>query len=100
MTHLVAEKLAKLLKISIEQAEKIAPQLQNEVTAEAVLTMIVAIAGVVFGLSLLLVAIMETYDEHFKIVVWVVRISMTVLVLTLACWKLFTPTLNLIEKFK
>lgn len=100
MTHLVAEKLAKLLKISIEQAEKIAPQLQNEVTAEAVLTMIVAITGVIFGLSLLLVVIMETYDEHFKIVVWVVRISMTVLVLTLACRKLFTPTLNLIEKFK
>lgn len=100
MISIVSERLARLLNITVEQAEKIAPQLQNEVNAESVLTMIVAIAGVVFGLSLLLVAIMETYDEHFKIVVWVVRISMTVLVLTLACWKLFTPTLNLIEKLK
>lgn len=100
MISIVSERLARLLDITIEQAEKIAPQLQNEVTIEAVIIMIASITAVVFGLSLLLVAIMETYDEHFKVVVWVCRISMTVLVLVLSCWKLFTPTLNLIEKLK
>lgn len=34
MTHLVAEKLAKLLKISIEQAEKIAPERLEELERE------------------------------------------------------------------
>lgn len=36
MTHLVAEKLAKLLKISIEQAEKIASQLQHKILIDTI----------------------------------------------------------------
>lgn len=100
MISIVSERVAKLLNITIEQAEKIVPQLQHEITIDAVFTMIGVITAIVFGLSLFLVFLLEEYDDHFKAVVWVCRISSAVLVLTLSLWKLFTPTLNLIQKLK
>ena len=51
MTHLVAEKLAKLLKISIEQADKIAPQLQHEILIDTIASSIFSLFLIVFLLQ-------------------------------------------------
>lgn len=101
MTHLVAEKLAKLLKISIEQAEKIAPQLQHEILIDTIASSIFSLFLIVFLLSLFAVLfILEEYDDMFKPSVWIVRISFVLTILTAIVRQFLTPTLKLIEKLK
>lgn len=101
MTHLVAEKLAKLLKISIEQAEKIAPQLQHEILIDTIAGTVFSIFVITLIVSLLAVLfVFEEYDDMFKPSVWAVRISFVLAVVTAVAWQFLTPTLKLIEKLK
>lgn len=101
MTHLVAEKLAKLLKISIEQAEKIAPQLQHEILIDTIAGSLFSLFTIAFLLSLFAVLfIFEEHDDMFKPSVWVVRISFVLAFVTAILWQFLTPTLKLFEKLK
>lgn len=101
MTHLIAEKLAKLLKISIEQAEKIAPQLQHEILIDTIASTLFSLFVIVFLLSLFAVLfIFEEYDNLFKPSVWVIRISFVLAIVTAIVWQFLTPTLKLFEKLK
>lgn len=101
MTHLVAEKLAKLLKISIEQAEKITPQLQHEILIDTIAGSLFSLFFIVFLSSLLAVLfIFEEYDDLFKPSVWIIRISFLLMIVTDIAWQFLTPTLKLFEKLK
>lgn len=101
MIGIVSERIAKILNITIEQAEKIAPQLQHEILVDTIASTLFLLFTIVFLLSLFSVLfIFEEYDDMFKPSVWVVRISFVLTILTAIAWQFLTPTLKLFEKLK
>ena len=95
MDYVVVRRIAELLKITMEEAEKLVPILQNE--------MIIAnlvIWFVIFISSLLIVLATDEYEKRFKIAVWACRISAILVVLILASWQFLVPTLTLFKTIK
>lgn len=100
MISLVAERIAELLHISIEQAEKIAPQLQHEIFLNSVIIATLVILFVVFFSTILLVLAIDEHTKIFKPIVWTCRISAITLLVLLVSWQFLTPTLTLFRTLK
>jgi hypothetical protein len=100
MISLVAERIAELLHISIEQAEKIAPQLQHEIFLNNIIVSTLIVLFVVFSSTLLLVLVIDEYAKIFKPIVWTCRISAITLLVLLVSWQFLTPTLTLFRTLK
>lgn len=100
MISLVAERIAELLHISIEQAEKIAPQLQHEIFLNNIIVSLNVVLVVVFFSTFLIILSIDEYDKIFKPMVWACRISAITLVVLLVAWQFLTPTLTLFRTLK
>lgn len=100
MISLVAERIAELLHISIEQAEKIAPQLQHEIFLDNIIFGLNIVLVVVFLSTLLIVIVIDETEKIFKPVVWTCRISAITLLVLLVAWQFLTPTLTLFRTLK
>ena len=100
MISLVAERIAELLHISIEQAEKIAPQLEHEIFLNSVIVATLVILVVVFFLTFMIVVSIDEYSKAFKPIVWTCRISTIMIVVIIIAWQLLTPTLTLFRTLK
>lgn len=100
MISLVAERIAELLHISIEQAEKIAPQLQHEIFLNNIISGLNVVLVVVFISTLLIVLVIDEREKIFKPIVWTCRISAITLVALLVAWQFLTPTLTLFRTLK
>ena len=100
MTSLVAERIAELLHISIEQAEKIAPQLQHEIFLNSIITGLNVVLVVVFISTLLIVLVIDEHEKIFRPIVWTCRISAITLLVLLVAWQFLTPTLTLFRTLK
>lgn len=100
MISLVAERIAELLHISIEQAEKIAPQLQYEIFLNNIITATLVVLIVVFASTFLIVLAVDEYEKYFKPTVWTCRISAILIVALMISWQFLTPTLTLFRTLK
>lgn len=100
MISLVAERIAELLHISIEQAEKIAPQLQHEIFLNNIIIGLNTVLVVVFISTLLIVLVIDEREKIFKPIVWTCRISAITLLVLLVAWQFLTPTLTLFRTLK
>lgn len=100
MISLVAERIAELLHISIEQAEKIAPQLQHEIFLNNIIIGLNVVLVVVFFSTLLIVLVIDEREKIFKPIVWTCRISAITLLVLLVSWQFLTPTLTLFRTLK
>nr|DAX94621.1 MAG TPA: hypothetical protein [Caudoviricetes sp.] len=100
MINLVAERIAELLHISIEQAEKIAPQLQHEIFLNNIIISLNVVLCVVFFSTLLIVIVIDEREKIFKSIVWTCRISAITLLMLLVAWQFLTPTLTLFRTLK
>lgn len=100
MISLVAERIAELLHISIEQAEKIAPQLQYEIFLNNIIIGLNVVLVVVFFSTLLIVLVIDEREKIFKPIVWTCRISAITLLVLLVAWQFLTPTLTLFKTLK
>ena len=100
MISLVAERIAELLHISIEQAEKIAPQLEHEIFLNSVIVATLVILVVVFFLTIMIVLAIDEYSKAFKSIVWTCRISAIMIVVIIIAWQFLTPTLTLFRTLK
>nr|DAY20958.1 MAG TPA: hypothetical protein [Caudoviricetes sp.] len=100
MISLVAERIAELLHISIEQAEKIAPQLQHEIFLNNIIVSLNVVLVVVFFSTFLIVLSIDEDEKIFKPMVWTCRISAITLLLLLVAWQFLTPTLTLFRTLK
>ena len=100
MNYLVARRIAELLKITIHEAEKLVPILQNEIFLNNLIIANLVIWFVIFISSLLIVLATDEYERRFKIAVWTCRISAILLVLILASWQFLVPTLTLFKTIK
>ena len=100
MISLVAERIAELLHISIEQAEKIAPQLQHEIFLNNIIIGLNVVLVVVFFSTLLIVLAIDEREKIFKPIVWTCRISAITLLVLLVSWQFLTPTLTLFRTLK
>ena len=100
MINLVAERIAELLHISIEQAEKIAPQLQHEIFLNNIIIGLNVVLVVVFFSTLLIILAIDEDEKIFKPIVWTCRISAITLLVLLVAWQFLTPTLTLFRTLK
>ena len=100
MISLVAERIAELLHISIEQAEKIAPQLQYEIFLNNIIVSLNVVLVVLFFSTFLLVLSIDEDEKIFKPMVWTCRISAITLLLLLVAWQFLTHTLTLFRTLK
>lgn len=100
MISLVAERIAELLHISIEQAEKIAPQLQHEIFLNNIIVSLNVVLVVVFFSTFLIVISIDEDEKIFKSMVWICRISAITLLVLLVAWQFLTPTLTLFRTLK
>lgn len=100
MISLVAERIAELLHISIEQAEKIAPQLQHEIFLNNIIVSLNVVLVVVFFSTFLIVISIDEDEKIFKSMVWTCRISAITLLVLLVAWHFLTPTLTLFRTLK
>nr|DAX51020.1 MAG TPA: hypothetical protein [Caudoviricetes sp.] len=100
MISLVAERIAELLHISIEQAEKIVPQLQHEIFLNNIIIGLNVVLVVVFFSTLLIVLVIDEREKIFKPIVWTCRISAITLLVLLVAWQFLTPTLTLFRTLK
>lgn len=100
MISLVAERIAELLHISIEQAEKIAPQLQHEIFLNNIIVSLNVVLVVVFFSTFLIVLLIDEDEKIFKPMVWTCRISAITLLVLLVAWQFLTPTLTLFRTLK
>ena len=100
MISLVAERIAELLHISIEQAEKIAPQLQHEIFLNNIIVSLNVVLVVVFFSTFLIVISIDEDEKIFKPMVWTCRISAITLLVLLVAWQFLTPTLTLFRTLK
>lgn len=100
MINLVAERIAELLHISIEQAEKIAPQLQHEIFLNNIIIGLNVVLVVVFFLTSLIVLSIDEDEKIFKPMIWTCRISAITLLALLVTWQFLTPTLTLFRTLK
>ena len=100
MISLVAERIAELLHISIEQAEKIAPQLQHEIFLNNIIVSLNVVLVVVFFSTFLIVISIDEDEKIFKSMVWICRISAITLLVLLVAWQFLTPTLTLFKTLK
>lgn len=100
MISLVAERIAELLHISIEQAEKIAPQLQHEIFLNNIIVSLNVVLVVVFFSTFLIVLSIDEDGKIFKPMVWACRISAITLLVLLVAWQFLTPTLTLFRTLK
>nr|DAS76281.1 MAG TPA: hypothetical protein [Caudoviricetes sp.] len=100
MISLVAERIAELLHISIEQAEKIAPQLQHEIFLNSVIVATLVILVIVFFATFLIVLAIDEDEKIFKPMVLTCRISAITLLVLLVAWQFLTPTLTLFRTLK
>lgn len=100
MISLVAERIAELLHISIEQAEKIAPQLQHEIFLNNIIVSLNVVLVVVFFSTFLIVLSIDEYEKIFKPMVWTCRISAITLLVLLVAWQFLTPALTLFRTLK
>ena len=100
MISLVAERIAELLHISIEQAEKIAPQLEHEIFLNSIIVVTLVILVVVFFLTIMIVLAIDEYSKAFKPFVWTCRISAIMIVVIIIAWQFLTPTLTLFRTLK
>lgn len=100
MISLVAERIAELLHISIEQAEKIAPQLQHEIFLNNIIVSLNVVLVVVFFSTFLIVILIDEDEKIFKPMVWTCRISAITLLVLLVAWQFLTPTLTLFRTLK
>ena len=100
MINLVVERIAELLHISIEQAEKIAPQLQHEIFLNNIIIGLNVVLVVVFFSTLLIVLAIDEREKIFKPMVWACRISAITLLVLLVAWQFLTPTLTLFRTLK
>lgn len=100
MISLVAERIAELLHISIEQAEKIAPQLQHEIFLNNIIIALNVVLVVVFISTILIVLVIDEREKIFKPIVWTCRISAITLLVLLVAWQFLTPTLTLFRTLK
>lgn len=100
MISLVAERIAELLHISIEQAEKIAPQLQHEIFLNNIIVSLNVVLVVVFFSTFLIVLSIDEDEKIFKSMVWTCRISAITLLVLLVAWQFLTPTLTLFRTLK
>ena len=100
MISLVAERIAELLHISIEQAEKIAPQLQHEIFLNNIIVSLNVVLVVVFFSTFLIVLSIDEDEKIFKPMVWACRISAITLLVLLVAWQFLTPTLTLFKTLK
>lgn len=100
MISLVAERIAELLHISIEQTEKIAPQLEHEIFLNSVIVATLVILVVVFFLTIMIVLAIDEYSKAFKPIVWTCRISAIMIVVIIIAWQFLTPTLTLFRTLK
>nr|DAQ06116.1 MAG TPA: hypothetical protein [Caudoviricetes sp.] len=100
MISLVAERIAELLHISIEQAEKIAPQLQHEIFLNNIIVSLNVVLVVVFFSTFLIVLSIDEDEKIFKPMVWTCRISAITLLVSLVAWQFLTPTLTLFRTLK
>nr|DAQ02550.1 MAG TPA: hypothetical protein [Caudoviricetes sp.]DAX76636.1 MAG TPA: hypothetical protein [Caudoviricetes sp.] len=100
MISLVAERIAELLHISIEQAEKIAPQLQHEIFLNNIIVSLNVVLVVVFFSTFLIVLSIDEDEKIFKPMVWTCRISAITLLVLLVAWQFLTPTLTLFRTLK
>lgn len=100
MISLVAERIAELLHISIEQAEKIAPQLQHEIFLNNIIVSLNVVLVVVFFSTFWIVLSIDEDEKMFKPMVWTCRISAITLLVLLVAWQFLTPTLTLFRTLK
>lgn len=100
MISLVAERIAELLHISIEQAEKIDPQLQHEIFLNNIIVSLNVVLVVVFFSTFLIVLSIDEDEKIFKPMVWTCRISAITLLVLLVAWQFLTPTLTLFRTLK
>ena len=100
MISLVAERIAELLHISIEQAEKIAPQLQHEIFLNNIIVSLNVVLVVVFFSTFLIVLSIDEDEKIFKPMVWTCRISAIMIVVIIIAWQFLTPTLTLFRTLK
>jgi len=100
MISLVAERIAELLHISIEQAEKIAPQLQHEIFLNNIIVSLNVVLVVVFFSTFLIILSIDDDEKIFKPMVWTCRISAITLLVLLVAWQFLTPTLTLFRTLK
>lgn len=100
MISLVAERIAELLHISIEQAEKIAPQLQHEIFLNNIIVSLNVVLVVVFFSTFLIILSIDEDEKIFKPMVWTCRISAITLLMLLVAWQFLTPTLTLFRTLK
>lgn len=100
MISLVAERIAELLHIPIEQAEKIAPQLQHEIFLNNIIVSLNVVLVVVFFSTFLIVLSIDEDEKIFKPMVWTCRISAITLLVLLVAWQFLTPTLTLFRTLK
>lgn len=100
MISLVAERIAELLHISIEQAEKIAPQLQHEIFLNNIIVSLNVVLVFVFSSTFLIVISIDEDEKIFKSMVWTCRISAITLLVLLVAWQFLTPTLTLFKTLK
>lgn len=100
MISLVAKRIAELLHISIEQAEKIAPQLQHEIFLNNIIVSLNVVLVVVFFSTFLIVISIDEDEKIFKSMVWTCRISAITLLVLLVAWQFLTPTLTLFRTLK
>lgn len=66
MISLVAERIAELLHISIEEAEKIAPQLQHEIFLNNIIISLNVVLCVVFFSTLLIVIVIDEREKKYS----------------------------------
>lgn len=100
MISLVAKRISELLHISIEQAEKIAPQLQHEIFLNNIIIGLNVVLVVVFFSTFLIVLAIDERKKIFKPIVWTCRISAITLLVLLVAWQFLTPTLTLFRTLK
>ena len=100
MISLVAERIAELLHISIEQAEKIAPQLQHEIFLNNIIVSLNVVLIVVFFSTFLIILSIDEDEKIFKPMVRTCRISAITLLMLLVAWQFLTPTLTLFRTLK
>lgn len=100
MISLVAERIAELLHISIEQAEKIAPQLQHEIFLNNIIITTLVVLIIAFASTFLIVLSIDEYEKIFKPTVWACRISAIMIVIIIIAWQFLTPTLTLFRTLK
>lgn len=100
MDYVVVRRIAEMFNMSIEEAYKIAPKLQNEIFINNIITAVMVILIIVLFSSFLLVLVIDEYEKAFKPFVWACRISAILIVIVLISWQFLVPTLTLLQKLK